>query len=349
MRPIDRPAERTAERTTESWPYRVAISGIFLILLVGALGAARAVALPLTAAILAGLLFSPLQQRLERAGLRPFLSALILLGVFIAGIVVAARLLVIPFQTWSERLPEIWQALRRQLDSVRGLVLAVQDAAQAVQESAGLEDSGGSGMAAPELLGNLAIGVPSAMARFALFIGILYFFLASRTRIRGKILALCRTRATRVRVGRIIQECENAVSGYLGTITLINIGLGVATAVTLALLGTPNAGFWGAMAAVLNFIPYIGPGILCLLLLGVGLVGDSHGIALYVPPLAFLGLHILEANFVTPTILGARMTVEPLLVVISLAFWLWLWGPVGAFLAVPLLLVIKVVVLRLFQ
>lgn len=315
-----------------------------------ALGAAKAVALPLTAAVLVGFLLSPLQAGLERRGLPPFLGALLLLAGFLTALILAARLLVIPFQTWSERLPEIWRALRTQLDSVRGLVLAVQDAAEAVQKSTGLADtSGGAVVAAPELLGNLAVGVPSAMARLALFIGILYFVLAGRTRIRAQILELCPARATRLRVGRFIQECEAAVSGYLGTITLINLGLGAVTALVLLAMGTPNAGFWGAMAAVLNFIPYIGPGVLCLLLLGVGLVGGAHALALYLPPLAFLALHIVEANFVTPTILGARMTVEPLLVVISLAFWLWLWGPVGAFLAVPILLVIKVAVLRFLR
>ena len=342
----ERPSLRI--RPTESWPYRVAVGGIFLILAVGALGAAKAVVMPLAAAVLTGFLLSPLQTRLERRGMPPFLAALVLLAGFVVGILLAARLLVIPFQTWSERLPEIWDALRAQLDSVRALVLAVQDAAEAVQKSAGLADTGGV-VAGPDLLGNLAVGVPTAAARVALFIGILYFFLASRTRIRAQLLAFCTTRATRLRMGRIIQECESAVSGYLSTITLINIGLGVTTAVALVIVGTPNAGFWGAMAAVLNFIPYIGPGVLCLLLLGVGLVGGSHGLALYLPPLAFLGLHIVESNFVTPSILGARMTVEPLLVIISLGFWLWLWGPVGAFLAVPLLLVIKVVVLRLLR
>jgi len=322
-----------------------------VILLVGALGYAQAVAVPVTAAVLTGLLFGPLQTRLERRGVPPLLGAGIVLAGFILVLLVAARLLVIPFQTWFERLPDMWKALKAQLDSVRSVILAVQDATQAVQQSAGLGDTAGSKvvMAGPDLLSNLATGVPSFVAQFVLFLGVLFFFLGSRTRIRAEILTLCTTRATRLRIARIIQDSEQAISGYVGTITAINVGLGAATALVLTAMGTPNAGFWGAMAGLLNFIPYLGPGILILVLVGVGLVDEGHGLAIYLPALAFLGLHVVEANLITPSILGRRMTVEPLLVVISLAFWLWLWGPIGAFLAVPLLLVLKVVVLRLLR
>ncbi len=323
--------------------------GTFTILLIGALGYAEAVAIPVTAALLTGLLFSPVQTRLERRGIPSMLAAALVLAGFIVLLIVAARLLVIPFQTWSERLPDMWQALRRQLDSVRSLILAVQDATKAVQSSAGLGDGGGDKVvvAGPDLLSNLAVGVPSVMAQFVLFLGVLFFFLASRTRIRAELLTLCTTRASRLRLARIIQDCERAISGYVGTITVINIGLGLCTALALTAMGTPNAGFWGAMAGVLNFVPYLGPGLLVLILVGVGLVDQGHGLALYLPALIFLALHVVEANLVTPSILGHRMTVEPLLVVLSLAFWLWLWGPVGAFLAVPILLVLKVVALRL--
>lgn len=325
------------------------MAGIFIILLVWALGYARAVAMPVTAALLTGLLFGPVQSRLERNGLPPFVAAAAILLGFVGSILLLMRLLVLPFETWSDRLPEMWGALRQKLEAVRSVVLAVQDATKAVQESAGIGDqpSGGGGTIAPEILGNLAVGVPAVAAETVLFLGVLFFFLASRTRIRAQVLNLCRTRASRLRVGRIVQESERAVSGYVGTITLINLGLGAATAAVLFALGTPNAGFWGAMATILNFIPYIGPGLFILLLLGVSLVQEGRELAFYIPAAAFLAMHVVEANLITPTVLGSWLTVEPLLVIISLAFWLWLWGPIGAFMAVPILLVIKVAVLRL--
>jgi predicted PurR-regulated permease PerM len=340
-------ALRPVRRPSDGWLYDASVTGAFLILLLAALSYAHAVFVPVTAAVLTGLLFGPVQTRLERRGVPPFLGAALILLGFVAAILVGVRLLVIPFRTWVDRLPEMWAALRLQLYTVRGLVLAIQDATQAVQQSAGIAPGeGGVVLDSPDLLSNLAV-VPSVLAQVVLFLGVLFFFLASRTRLRAQLLSLCLNRANRLRTARIIQESERAVSGYVGTIIVINFGLGVVTAVALYVIGVPNAGFWGAMAGLLNFLPYIGPALFFALLFGVGLVEGYGGFALYLPLLAALAIHVAEANFVTPTVLGTRMTVEPLLVVISLAAWLWLWGPVGAFLAVPLLLVIKVVVRRI--
>jgi predicted PurR-regulated permease PerM len=329
--------------------YRAAQIGMFLILLIAALSYGRTVFLPLTAALLAGLLLGPMQTWIERRRVPPFAAASLILFGFIAVIVLGVRLLAIPFETWRDRLPEMWAALRSQLYLLRGLVLAVRDAQEAVQRSAGIEKGSGEVvLTGIDLLRNLAI-VPSVAAQIVLFFGVLFFLLASRSRLRAQLLSLCSDRATRLRTARIIQESERAISGYVGTVTIINFGLGATTALILAAIGTPNAGFWGAVTGVLNFIPYLGPAVVLVLLTGVGLVEGGTGLTPYVPALLVLTLHVVEANFVTPTVLGARLTVEPLLVIVSLAVWLWLWGPTGAFLAVPLLLVTKVVTLRLLR
>lgn len=331
--------------------HRIAVVGIFLILLVGALDYAQAIVVPIAAALLNGLLFGPLQSWLERRGMPSFGAASLIVGGFAAAIAVGARLLFLPFETWSDRLPEMWLALKMKLYTVRGLVLAVQDAAEAVQESAGIEGGGEEAAmgAVQEILGNIAIGVPSVAGQLVLFFAVLFFYLATRGRLRAQLLSLCLGRAARLRAARAIQDAERAISGYLGTVTLINLGLGLATGLALAAIGTPNAGFWGAMAGLLNYVPYLGPALLVALLLGVGLLQEGTGFAPYLPAAIFFGLNFVEANFVTPAVLGRRMTVEPLLVVVSLAAWLWLWGLIGAFLAVPLLLVIQAVTRRLIR
>ncbi|MEP0456823.1 MAG: AI-2E family transporter, partial [Roseibium sp.] len=114
--------------------------------------------------------------------------------------------------------------------------------------------------------------------------------------------------------------------------------------VLLALVGLPNAWFWGALAGVLNFVPYVGPLLLTLLLLGAGLLQEGTLLEIISPALVFFAVNFLEANFVTPTVLGRSLLIEPFFVFLSLGFWLWLWGPVGALMAVPLLLVIQAVV-----
>lgn len=329
---------------------QVAVCGIFIIVFVAALSIARPVFLPIAAALVLGLLFGPLQSRLEKLGLPSMLAATVIVGALVGVILFAIRMLVIPFEEWSARLPEIWAAIRRQMYAVRDLVIAVNDATDMMQESAGLGGSGDAEtvvVSTQGLLGSIATGVPSVAAQIVLFLGVLFFFLASRARLRIALLSLCFGRKARLRAAHCIADAENAVSTYLTNIAMINAGLAVTTGTILWLLGVPNAFFWGAVAGLVNFFPYIGPAALTILLLGVGLLDEGIGIRPFLPAIVFFTLNFIEANFVTPSILGRNMTVEPMLVIIALAFWLWLWGPVGALLAVPLLVVGQAVVHRL--
>ena len=328
---------------------QASIHGIFLIVLATALSYGQSVIVPIVAALITGFLLGPLQQRLERAVPSP-LAAGILVILFLAAALGVLRLMIIPLEIWVDRLPEIWLALKTQLENLRTLVLAVQDAAEAVEESAGIEDQPDAvTIDAPNLLGTLAIGLPSLTAQFVLFFCVLFFFLAARTRLRIGLLSLCVNRRMRLKVARLIQDWETHVSTYLGTIAAINVGLGLATAAVFYFIGAPNPMFWGAMAAMLNFIPYIGPAALTVVLIGVGLLSDETGMVAYLPALSFFILNAIEANIVTPSVLGKSLTIEPLLVIVSLAFWLWLWGPIGALLAVPLMLVIQAAVVRLIR
>jgi predicted PurR-regulated permease PerM len=141
----------------------------------------------------------------------------------------------------------------------------------------------------------------------------------------------------------VIQQVVDATSTYLGTITLINVGLGALTAGALWLLGMPSPIMWGGIVAVANYIPYLGPIVCALLLFAGGLMTfpDVWG-ALWSPAI-FICFHLVEANFFTPMVVGHRLTVSPLSILISLSFWAWIWGTTGALLAVPLLIIMKTV------
>jgi len=142
---------------------------------------------------------------------------------------------------------------------------------------------------------------------------------------------------------RVIQQVVDATSTYLGTITVINIGLGALTAGALWLLGMPSPVMWGGIVAVANYIPYLGP-IVCALLLFVGglmTFPDVWGALL--PPAVFISFHLVEANFFTPMVVGHRLTISPLSILVSLSFWAWVWGTTGALLAVPLLIIMKTI------
>ncbi len=142
---------------------------------------------------------------------------------------------------------------------------------------------------------------------------------------------------------RVIQQVVDATSIYIGTITLINVTLGALTALILWQLGMDSPIMWGGIVAVLNFIPYLGPIASAMLLFLGGLMTFPDVWSAMLPPLVFIGLHMLEANLITPLIVGKRLTISPLAILVSLSFWAWVWGTTGALLAVPLLIIMKTI------
>jgi predicted PurR-regulated permease PerM len=142
---------------------------------------------------------------------------------------------------------------------------------------------------------------------------------------------------------RVIQQVVDATSTYLGTITLINAGLGALTAGALWLLGMPSPVMWGGIVAVANYIPYLGPIVAALLLFAGGLMTYPDVWHALGPPGIFICFHLVEANFFTPMVVGHRLTISPLSILISLSFWAWIWGTTGALLAVPLLIIMKTI------
>ena len=178
-------------------------------------------------------------------------------------------------------------------------------------------------------------------AAFSLIV--LYFALAFGDRVLVNFARLCGTKGN---VSDIVQDVQHELGTYLLTITAINIGLGVCTGVALALIGMPDAELWGVMAAVLNYIPIAGS-ITGTIVAGLVAYADSgHWEVPLIAMLLFYGLTQIESNFVTPLILGRRMRLNPLCVLLAVAFWGWLWGIVGAIVAVPLLAATKVLTER---
>ncbi|HEY2107086.1 MAG TPA: AI-2E family transporter, partial [Candidatus Binataceae bacterium] len=142
----------------------------------------------------------------------------------------------------------------------------------------------------------------------------------------------------RLRTLRILNEIEVQLGHYLLTVTLINIGVGTATGIICAITQMPNPAGLGALAATLNFIPIIGPVAMFVILVLVGVITFPTIGGGLMAALAFCGIAFLEGHFVTPTIIGRRLELNALAVFLALAFWTWLWGPMGAFLSSPLLI-----------
>ena len=174
---------------------------------------------------------------------------------------------------------------------------------------------------------------------FLLFFATLVLFIASWKDLRRALIMTFADHASRLRTLRILNEIEGHLGGYLLTVTMINLGVGAATGIICAVTGMPNPAGLGALAATLNFFPIIGPVAMFVILTVVGVIAFSTLGAGLIAPLAFVGLTFLEGHFVTPAIIGRRLELNALAVFIALAFWTWLWGPMGGFLSSPLLIV----------
>jgi predicted PurR-regulated permease PerM len=190
--------------------------------------------------------------------------------------------------------------------------------------------------------------VTPAVVEVTLFFVTLVFFLATQFDFRRYMASFFTSRNAKLRFIRITNDLEEHLGSYVAIVSVINFGLGVVVAIGAWLFGLPSPIMFGIMAALLNYVPYIGAACVTLVLLGVGLVTfPSLGYA-FVPPAAFVAVATIEGQFITPTVLGHRLTLNPLVVILALAFWSWLWGPMGAFLAVPLTIVGLVILHHLF-
>jgi predicted PurR-regulated permease PerM len=174
---------------------------------------------------------------------------------------------------------------------------------------------------------------------FLLFFATLILFIASWSDLRRALIMIFPDHVSRLRTLRIVNEIERHLGAYLLTVTMINLGVGVITGLICAITGMPNPAGLGALAATLNFFPIIGPVAMFVILAVVGVIAFSTIGAGLLPALAFVGVTFLEGHFVTPTIIGRRLELNALAVFMALAFWIWLWGPMGGFLASPLLIV----------
>jgi predicted PurR-regulated permease PerM len=322
---------------------QVAVIVMGLVAAVFALEAGEYILAPASLGIVLGLMLGPLATRLEKRGLRPGLSASIVVLVFIAGICLFAVAVAAPLSVWLSRLPQLWSNLQLQLSELRAPLEALKSVRDQIRELSGGE---GLTVSVDEGVGveSMAVLAPAVMAQVLIFFACLYFFVATRNQTRTAVLKLCLNRRLRWRVAHIFRDVERMVSRYLLSITVINIAEGAAVGAALYLIGIPSAALWGALAALTNFVVFVGPLVMVVILFMVGLAEfDTLGGSL-LPVAVYLGINMLEAQFVTPMVIGRTMTLNPFIVVLALIFWIWLWGPLGGFIAIPAILIVYSVV-----
>jgi predicted PurR-regulated permease PerM len=324
----------------------MAMVGSFVVLLVAALYFARPILLPVLAAIVIGATFAPLIKRAREYGCPPWLTAFVLVAVMmgLAGLLVT--LIATPIVEWIGRAPEIGASIRQKLyvlDRPLAALRELQDVVMPSTEKAVAVESSQIGIVTP-----VVAFLTPAMVQIVLFVGTLLFFLAGQMEFRRYMASLFSSREGKLRFIRISNDIENNLATYVAVVTAINLCLGIIVTLGAWAFGLANPVIFGVLAMMLNYLPYIGPACMAVVLLGVGLVTySSLGQALLVPA-CFVGLTMIEGQIVTPTVLGRHLTLNPLAVFLAIAFWAWLWGPMGAFLAVPLSVVGLVILNHVF-
>jgi predicted PurR-regulated permease PerM len=326
------------------------IAGVGLLLAMPfALKAGAEFFLPTTIALVIAIALVPILEWLERRRVPSPIAALICVVLFLVAAVTALTAIVFPATEFFRRLPEridrIQSNLAPVLDLYASLERYVNRTLKHLAASGPVGQPQTSAVAPPgSVLELAATSAPTVIVQVFFGILVVYFFLSHWTRMRRRTITGRSSFSGALATARVIQDVVDDTSAYLGTITAINVTLGLVIAFGLWLVGMPYPLMWGGIAALLNYVPYFGPMVSALLLAIGGLMTFNDIWVALLPPAIMIGCHLIEANAITPFIVGHRLTVNPVLILISISFWGWVWGTAGALLAVPLLIIIQTVI-----
>jgi predicted PurR-regulated permease PerM len=349
-RPSPRPAETVVAEpllsrdTAELWRVaaQTATIGVFLITFGAFLYFAKPLLVPILAAITVGMTVGPIVGWAHNRGVPSWVMALAAVLTLIGVLYLTSVSVFKPASELIGRMGEIGAAIKDKLyflerpmaefKSLQGAVmgggpkpaLAVETNQSKVIES----------VVTVVTPAAVQIGVESI-----LFFGTLFFFILGRAKFRRYFVNAFSERDARLRTLKILNDIEDNLSNYLLVVTAINLALGAVTVLITYVLGLPTPLLWGALAFGLNYLPYVGPGIMYVILFAIGLLSFPTLWGALLPPGIFMAVTLIEGQFLTPAIVGHRvLNVHPLVIFLGIAFWAWLWGPVGAFLAMPILI-----------
>jgi len=350
--------------------FTVAIYGLLTLALLYTLYFAKSLLIPILVALLFSLLLSPLVTLFRRFYIPRTLSAILLLTMIGGPVTILAIELAEPAQKWLAQLPKLSTQLTQELDNIslamnpeavpetkkRALPrketgfnpfgwFSKNEEPIVVAETTAL--TGNSALSARVMQGGMEkiisiLGAtPVVIAQFMTFIILVLFLLSFGPRLYDNYMEIFPLETKKRRPIALIGRLQKELSRYIVTVTIINTGLGIVTASVFWLLGIDDALLWGALVGLLNFAPYIGPFIALIILCLAGVTQYGMELISLIPAAVYFGINLLEAQFVTPTVLGRHMRLNPLILILWILVWGWLWGPVGVLLAVPLLVCIK--------
>lgn len=311
--------------------------GLFLALpFVLSIGAV--VFLPLVTAIILTILLSPLADKLAGWGLPNLLASLASLLVFIGVVALALTAVLRPAVSLYDEVPAMIARVGDHFSQLQGSLAWITRLNEQVAEIVGNQDGREVVLAGPSMLEQLAFATPTVLLEVLLTIMLAFFMIEARVRLRRRLLLQRTAVDASLKAARVMRAVQDRVAAYILTVGFINSGVGVVVALGAWAMGLDAPVMWGGLAALLNFLPYVGPLLMVALLALFGLGSADSPLVGLIPAAAYLGLHTVEANFITPAVLGARFTMNPVMILLALAYFTWIWGVTGALLSVPILL-----------
>jgi predicted PurR-regulated permease PerM len=300
--------------------------------------------LPVVTAIILTIVLSPLADKLAQIGLPNFLASLLALLLLVALIVLALSAVLRPALTLFQDMPAMVDRIGQHFSEMQGTLAWFARLNEKVAAISGVSKGQKVVLAGPTMLEQLAFATPTVLLEVLLTFLMAFFMIEARVRMRRKLLLERQHFGATLKAARVMRDVQDRVGSYILTVGLINTAVGLVVTFGTWVFGMPYPVMWGGLAALLNFLPYVGPLAMIALLTLFGLGTADAPLVGLIPAAAYLGLHTVESNVVTPAILGARFTMNPVLILFALSYFSWIWGMTGALLSVPLLLTITALV-----
>ncbi|RVQ67220.1 AI-2E family transporter [Croceicoccus ponticola] len=294
--------------------------------------------LPLVTALVLTIILSPLADKLGHIGVPNVLASLLAVVVFIGLLVLAAAAILQPAVVMFDRVPEMMASIKQTFGQLRGQFDWLNDFNRQLGQLAGPKTGREVIVATPSMIERVALATPTFVLETLLTLLMTFFMIEARVRMRRRLLLERSEFGASLRAARALREVQDRVASYILTVGLINFGVGIVAALGAWAMGMEAPIMWGGLAMMLNFLPYLGPLAMTGILVLVGLGGADTIFAGLIPAAAYLALHAVEANAVTPAILGKRFTVNPVLILLAISYFTWIWGVLGAILSMPILI-----------
>ncbi len=356
----DEPAGRTAETDPQPLPGQQLsfaaqelrlISALVFLMAVGlffalpfVLSIGSVVFLPLVSAVILTIILSPLADKLSSWGVPNFLASLLALLVFLGVLALALTVVLQPAATLFDDVPAMIAQVQKHFAELRMAFSWVTDLNQQLGGFDEGEEVREVVLATPSFLEQLAFATPTVLLEVLLTFMMAFFMIEARIRLRRRLLLDRQQVGASLKAARAMREVQDRVAAYILTVGLINTCVGIVVTLGAWIMGLDAPMMWGGLAALLNFVPYVGPLMMIGLLSLFGIGSADHLLVGLIPAAAYLGLHTVEANIVTPAVLGARFTMNPVLILLALTYFGWIWGVAGALLSVPILLTLTALI-----